>query len=237
MGGEKIWDIELIVVMIGWLDHCVEFDEDFDATILKTLEDYQTECDEEIYPFTRLQIRNKLTELSRRSTVPKMFAPNYPRLQEIKMKGSRCFPGLKPEILEKANIATRKYAVRRQKRQSQVDFVPKLLRHGDNGVENEDLANSRPNKDSQRKSRRSAGSYVTGHGQSSNLSSRKKKVCDRLSPLSKMLLITFKRQRPMTAAPPSLPYESPVPKHTTIASPSATFVDKLLLLRKSIALD
>jgi hypothetical protein len=229
MGGEKIWDIELIVVMIGWLDHCVEFDEDFDATILKTLEDYQTECDEEIYPFTRLQIRNKLTELSRRSTVPKMFAPNYPRMQEIKVKGSRCFPGLKPEILEKANIATRKYAVRRQKRQSQVGLVPKLPCRGDNGVENDDLANSRPNKDSQRKSRKTAGSCVTGHGQSSNLTNRKKnKVCDLLSPLSKMLLLTFKRQRL---------YESPVPEDITTVFPSATFVDKLLLLTKSIALD
>jgi hypothetical protein len=182
MGGEKVWHIELIVVMIGWLDHCVEFDEDFDATILKTLEDYQTECDEEIYPFTPLQIRNKLTEISRRSTVPKMFAPNYPRLQEVKMKGSRCFPGLKPEIREKAIIATRKYAARRQNRQSQVDLVPKLPRHGDNGVENDDLANSRPNKDSPKKSRRSAGSCVTGHGLSSNQTNRKKnKVCDLLS--------------------------------------------------------
>ena len=40
----------------------------------------------------------------------------------------------------------------------------------------------------------------------------------------------------MTAAPPSLPYES-IPKDTTIVFPSATFVDKLLLLRKPIALD
>jgi hypothetical protein len=234
MPGERIWHIDRIVVVIGWLDHCVEFDEDFDATILKTLEDHQTECDEKIYPFTPVQITNKLIDLSRSSTVPK-YAPDYPRLQDVKMKGSQCFPGLKPDIREKANIATRKYAARRQKRQSQVDLVPKVPRHGDNGVEYDELANSRPDKASHR---RSAGSCVSGHDQSSDPSSKdKNKVCDRLSPLSRMSLITSKRQRPMAAAPPSLPYESQIPEHITIASPFATFVDKLLLLRKSIALE
>ena len=39
-----------------------------------------------------------------------------------------------------------------------------------------------------------------------------------------MLLLTFKRERP-------------IPEDITMVFPSATFVDKLLLLRKPIALD
>jgi hypothetical protein len=211
---ERIWTLDLVVALIAWLDYCVRFAEDFDATVVKILEDHRKDRNEEVITFTLLQIDNKLIDLSRTNRVPKDQS-NHPKLREVKQRGSKCFPGLKHEIREQV----KKYAATWKKRQNQLRVVHKLRRHKDTDLENSEPASS-------------SSCNVSKQSKKDTRMARKdedcrdiNKVCYWLSSVEG-LFDNFKRHNPLTNHSQSLSHGLPSQERIMRISLFAIIVDK-----------
>jgi hypothetical protein len=101
----KLWIPSDIVTLIAWIEFCHLNGRDFTATIIQQLRESRQRQNAQGYPFTLIQVKNKLIDLAREDADPTRKSKGYARFDEIISKGSACFPRLTREHQSQVDAA------------------------------------------------------------------------------------------------------------------------------------
>lgn len=86
----KLWSPLDVVTLAAWLDFCIKNDIQFERAILLRLEESRQSSSSVPYPFTILQVRNKLIDISRTNS-KHHGASEVPGYEQILATGSSLF--------------------------------------------------------------------------------------------------------------------------------------------------
>ena len=107
MAAAKVWDLFDIIILLAWLDFCIERKTDFDQDVVRLLRESRKQRTGQEYPFTMKQVVDKLTDLARNDSGSRIKV--YPRLKEIYTRGSACFPRQAKEIRLEIDLALEQF--------------------------------------------------------------------------------------------------------------------------------
>ena len=105
----NIWIPSDLVLLIAWLEFCLQNGIDFETTIIKLLRESRKRQTGRQYPFTWKQVKDKLIDLARKDKDSKRSVKDYPRLDEILLKGSACFPQHARELQLQIDVAVEQF--------------------------------------------------------------------------------------------------------------------------------
>lgn len=125
------WPPPRLIVLIAWLDYCLQVGISFLATVEDHLRQQREQHPTEHFgaeDATIEQIKQKLSHLARSCVVPKYQKP-FPSRDDVLKKGSVCFPGLDSVIKEGVDATLARYQSENQT-QSPSHTQLTLLRNG-----------------------------------------------------------------------------------------------------------
>jgi hypothetical protein len=105
----KIWIPSDLVLLIAWLEFCLQNGFNFETTIIERLRESRKRQTGQEYPFAWKQVTDKLVDLARRDKDPKGYTKDYARIDEILLKGSNCFPHRARELQSQIDVAVEQF--------------------------------------------------------------------------------------------------------------------------------